>query len=144
MIYIADSNILISALIQPSGIVGDIVLRKLPALELSAPHYLLTEVQSKKAKIIKATGYKQDEFLELLFILVKRIEFLDEEIIPDQIWQHAYALTKDIDEKDTPYVALALFTNRKLWTGDKKLVKGLRKKFFELLIETHELSRLLQ
>jgi len=142
MIYVADSNIIISAIIHPSGTIGDLILRKFRPYELAALHYLLTEIQSKKSKILKATGYSEEEFLELLLIITKRIEFIDEEIIPDDVWSKAHEFAKAVDEKDTPYIALVLFTNIKLWTGDKKLIKGLRKKGFELVIDTEELTSL--
>jgi len=45
-------------------------------------------------------------------------------------------LCKDIDESDTPFVALTIELKALLWTGDKKLKEGLKKKgfisFFEL------------
>lgn len=42
----------------------------------------------------------------------------------------AYRLVKDVDEKDIIYVALTIEMNGLLWTGDKKLIKGLQKKGF--------------
>jgi len=37
-------------------------------------------------------------------------------------------LTKNVDEFDTPFVALSLELASPLWTGDKKLIKGLKQK----------------
>ena len=42
--------------------------------------------------------------------------------------QKAFDLCKNIDEKDTIYVALTLELRGGLWTGDKKLINGLEKK----------------
>ena len=48
---------------------------------------------------------------------------------------------KNADERDDHYVALALHLRCPLWTGDKKLVTGLRKKGFELVMTTEELRK---
>lgn len=48
-----------------------------------------------------------------------------------------YDLCKDVDIKDTPFVALAIELGPSLWTGDKKLKEGLKQKGFDnfLLID---------
>lgn len=53
----------------------------------------------------------------------------------------AFELIHDIDLKDLLFVALAIQYNCKLWTGDKKLIKGLRNKGFDQVIDTSELRR---
>ena len=53
----------------------------------------------------------------------------------------AYQLTFDIDEKDTPFIATTISLNSILWTGDKKLITGLRKKGFNDIINTRELLK---
>jgi predicted nucleic acid-binding protein len=45
----------------------------------------------------------------------------------------------EIDEKDIPFVALAMDTNAHLWTGDKKLIKGLYDKEFNGVLITDTL-----
>ncbi|WP_322744651.1 PIN domain-containing protein [Cuspidothrix issatschenkoi] len=42
---------------------------------------------------------------------------------------------KDIDESDTPHVALTLQLEGLLWTGDKKLKEGLIIKGFDKFFE---------
>lgn len=69
--------------------------------------------------------------------------FISEIQIEEKYWKQAYELLKDIDEKDTPYIAYALKFKCKLWTGDKKLVNGLKKKNRSLTISTNELYELL-
>lgn len=59
---------------------------------------------------------------------------INEEIIPCQIFQKAQSLCSDVDEKDTPFVAMSLFLDAPLITGDKKLIKGLKEKGFEKII----------
>ena len=56
--------------------------------------------------------------------------------IPEKIWEQAEDLVKDIDIKDTPYIAFALFYKCKIWSGDKALGKGLERKGFKNIIFT--------
>ena len=39
------------------------------------------------------------------------------------------------DEKDTPFIALAIHLNARLWTEDDELKKGLRAKKFNLFFD---------
>jgi predicted nucleic acid-binding protein len=43
---------------------------------------------------------------------------------------------------DIAFVALSLFLDIKLWTGDKQLIGGLTKKGFKNIITTHEMLQL--
>lgn len=52
-----------------------------------------------------------------------------------------YDLVKGIDERDDHYVALALHLDLPLLTGDKKLITGLRRRGFKLVITSEELRK---
>jgi len=78
--------------------------------------------------------------IETLVLLT--INFVSEEKISDSSWRQAILLTKDIDEDDTPFIALAIEPDAKLWTGDKILSKGLVKKGVNLIVTTGELKKL--
>ena len=60
--------------------------------------------------------------------LLSRVEFVSETSIPIGTWMEAYRLCRDVDEKDTPYVALALYAKAEIWTDDRELKDGLRAK----------------
>jgi predicted nucleic acid-binding protein len=64
-------------------------------------------------------------------------------MIPKDVIDEAYKLTFDIDEKDTIFVAMGMHFEQKLWSGDKALVEGLRKKGYNELILTNELVEML-
>ncbi len=49
---------------------------------------------------------------------------------------------KDIDQFDSPFVALTIELGGTLWTGDKKLKKGLGQAGFQEVIETQNLVKL--
>ena len=75
-------------------------------------------------------------------MVLSTINFVFEESISEQSWVRAFALTKEIDEDDTPFIALGIELNAKLWTGDKILSKGLAKKGSDIIIKTADLKKL--
>jgi predicted nucleic acid-binding protein len=62
--------------------------------------------------------------------ITERIHFVNEGLVTLESKQQAYDLCHDVDEKDTPYVALAIELRAGLWTGDNKLRPGLEEKGF--------------
>lgn len=62
--------------------------------------------------------------------IIEKIQFIPIDFINIDNRQQAYDLCKDIDIKDTPFIALAIDLQIPLWTGDKKLKEGLRLKGF--------------
>ncbi len=72
-------------------------------------------------------------------ILLKRITLYKEDLITLNNRTAAYSLCQDIDESDTPHVALTLELEGLLWTGDKKLKEGLRRKGFNQFFELSSL-----
>jgi len=143
MNLIIDSNIIISALISPNGIISNIMFNKLKKVEFFAPNYLFHEIISKQEKIVKITGYSNENFFELLHLLTKKIDFIDETLISEDTLKKAYKYTSSVDPKDTYYVALALQMKLKIWTGDKKLIKGIRDKGFKNILDTKELLEII-
>ena len=55
-------------------------------------------------------------------------------------YKNAYDLCKDIDPNYTPFVALTIFLNATLLTGDKILVKGLKEKGFDQITSLNEVQ----
>ena len=144
MNFVVDANIVISVLISPTGVTAKVFFQHLSSSILYAPHYLLTELYDKKPKIMKVTGYSSEQYMDLLHYISRKIEFIEEEIIPESIRLNAFELVKGIDEGDTPYVALAQYLQLKIWTGDKELTKGLAKKGFDMCITTHHIAETLK
>ena len=79
---------------------------------------------------MKFTKAPEATVYEYLHEILKRINFVNMEIISDKNLKEAYELCRGIDENDTPVVALALELNALLWTGDEKLKEGLKRKGF--------------
>jgi len=82
-----------------------------------------------------AARVPEAELLEALYSLVSRLEFVNEANIPVGTWVEAYQLCRGIDEKDTPYVALTLHMDGRLWTDDGQLKVALRTKGFDRFFE---------
>lgn len=73
--------------------------------------------------------------LECRYELLERVHFIEEGGISLGTWIEAHRLCRDVDVKDTPFVALALILDARLWTGDRDLKAGLRAKAFDLFYE---------
>ncbi|WP_262891499.1 PIN domain-containing protein [Cruoricaptor ignavus] len=54
------------------------------------------------------------------------MNLISEDLISLENWKRAHHLLKEIDEDDTPFLALALELNTKIWTGDKRLLTELQ------------------
>lgn len=95
-----------------------------------APSFVFIEVFDKKEKLLKHSRLSETELLELLHRIFQQINFISETTLSMENKKEAYEYCKDIDEDDTPIVALALELEAEIWSGDEKLRKGLQKKGF--------------
>lgn len=144
MDIVIDSNILFSALLKPDGKLAEIILNPAFSLSKYTCHFLYVEIFKYKEKILKFSKLDEEALLEVLYRLIKKIEFISEETIDVTVWQQAQLLTVSVDPKDTPFVALALSLNAQLWTGDRKLLTALRTNGFEQVLDTEDLLNYLK
>ena len=144
MIIIVDTNILISALLNPNSSVGEMLMRGLVNVPKYSCYFLFVEVFDKKEKIIKYARMEEAKVLELLLLTLKKIQFFNENQISAANKEQARQLTEDIDVKDVSFVALAIELNAKLWTGDKKLYKGLKVKGFDDVVNLSDLREIMK
>lgn len=144
MKIIVDSNIVYSAVLNTQSTIGDILLNAGTLVEFYTCEYLREEIDNHQHEILKLTGYEGSELNEVLFKMYNRLTFFTEALIPFEYWQQAAQLVRDIDMDDIAFVALSLFLDTKLWTGDKRLREGLIQKGFTNCITTQEILDLLR
>jgi len=136
---IVDSNIIFSTILNINSRIAQILLTGNEFYEFYSPKYSRNEIWEHKEKIQKIGKLSSDEFLEVYEMVLKNITILDHSIVPKEKYQQSFELCEDIDPADTPFVAFSLFLNCKIWTGDKKLINGLKKKNFQEIITTDDL-----
>jgi len=106
-----------------------------------APELLKDELKRYASKIASYTKLDPKTLTQIEALVLSSINFVPEESISEQSWIEAFELTKDIDEDDTPFIALAIELRAKLWTGDKVLLKGLVKKGANVVIMTSDIEK---
>jgi len=116
MRVVVDTNILFSALLAEASRLRDILLES--EHQFYAPNYLFVELFRYKDKIEKVGKLQEDDLLTYLQMMLEKIHFIQINLINDTNRQTAYDLCKDIDIKDTVFVALCLELDAYLWTGD--------------------------
>ena len=142
MIIVVDTNIVISALITPNSRLARLLTHHSFSAKRITGHILLTEVTEHISKIIKASKRSNESVTNDLYAYLQYLTIYDETIIEPKYWQEADRLTKDVDSDDIIFVALALQTGGLLWTGDKKLANHLKSMGFDRVVNTEELSQM--
>jgi predicted nucleic acid-binding protein len=104
-------------------------------VEFFAPFFLLAELFEHKEQILEASKLSEADIVDAFHQFIETISFIREATIPLRTWLEAHRLCRDVDADDTPYVALTLHLDAKLWTYDVVLKAGLRAKGFDAFFE---------
>ena len=139
MKIIVDTNIVFSAILNSRGKIGELLLNKPSEVQYLSPRFLLEELTRHSEKIIGLTNFSKIEYEEVKAYVIQHIEFVDPDEISSENWVKASDMIGEIDDKDIPFVALALEAEAFLWTGDKKLIKGLHYKKYNAVLITDTL-----
>ena len=123
-----DTNILFSALLRSRSRFSDILLQ--PEHSFYVCESVLVELFRHKEKILRLSRVADDDLARFYHILLRRVTVYKEDLISPARWREAHALCREVDEADTPHVALALELDGLLWTGDRVLREGLSKRGF--------------
>lgn len=142
MIFVVDSNIIFSAILNPNSKIGQILINGSKYFTFISVAQLQDEIENHEDKILKISGLDHYDFLSLYEFVKSKIKFIHHLLISDENFQKAEQLTHDIDLDDILFVGLSLQYNCNLWTGDKRLINGLREKGFKYLINTEEIFQI--
>lgn len=133
--FVIDANVLFSCLI--SG--RDHYLTFLTENHLFTTDFLFEELQIHQTIISRKTRLTAEQLQPFILAVFEQLTVVPNMVISTQNYYQAFMLCRDIDPKDTPYVALALQLDIPLLTRDKPLADGLRAKNFANVIILSEL-----
>jgi len=139
---IIDTNIIFSALLNSSGTIGDLIFNSDRFFDFYSCSYMNYEIDKHWVKLKSISKLTEHQLQVARFELFKKINFINEELIPKKQWLSAERIVKDIDVDDVDFVALTQFIKGYLWTGDKPLYNGLKENNFKKVLNTKELEEL--
>ncbi len=138
---VIDTNIVFSAILNPEGKLNDLLLNSSENYDFFSPTFIQSEISRKHAKLRKLSSLKSSEISFLKAMIFKNLTLIDSDLVRPTSWEKAFQLTHDVDEKDTPFIALAIDLNAIVLTGDKKLIKGITSKGFTRFTTVENLLR---
>ena len=106
------------------------------------PDFVFLEIEKYEDRIIKKTKL-QDTFKDFAREIFSEIIVIPKLAISKNSFIQALHFCEDIDEKDTPFLALSIELNIPLWTNDKPLLDGLQAKGYKNLISSDAIFSLL-
>ena len=136
---IIDSNIAFSAILNVNSRIGQIIISGYKYYDFYAPEYIRFEILEHQDKIKVIANLSDNEFLETYEMIIRNVTILNHSILPIKFYKQATRICNSIDIDDTVFVAFTEYTRGKLWTGDKRLIKGLKEKGYKRLITTDDL-----
>lgn len=128
---VVDTNILFSALLRDSSPFVRLLFQD--EHDFYICEYVIVELFKHKERLAKLSKLSEDELLRLLYRLLKRLTIYPERLIQPRFVAEAQKLCASVDVNDTMHVALTLAIGGRLWTGDRRLVNGLRHQGIDIL-----------
>jgi predicted nucleic acid-binding protein len=138
MKVVVDSNIVFSAILNTKSKIGQLIINGSQYFDFYTIGLLRDEVIKHKNKILTLTKYSADQFNTIFQLITSRIIFIDEILLTDGDISKAIELVAGIDPDDALYVALNNHLLAHLWTGDKRLINGLKKKGYSRVLTTDD------
>ena len=98
------------------------------------------EIEKHSNKLKRISGLSDNELNESRFKIYRKLFFINEELIPTRTWLASEKIAAEIDIDDSDFIALTKHLKGYLWTGDKELYTGLKRRDFKSVINTKELQ----
>jgi putative PIN family toxin of toxin-antitoxin system len=135
---VVDSNILFSALLK-EGQLAAFLTQKRDSIQFITSDYLVEEIHSHWYKLVELSSLSESQLNVAWSKLIKTLHFVNPQAIDPNVFAEAFRICKQVDEKDTIFVAIALDNQCNLLTGDKKLRNGLERQGYFICISIKEL-----
>ena len=139
---VVDTNIIISAILNPEGKIGELLMFSQKQFRFFAPNLVKTEITKHRLRLLQFSELSEMDFDNLRDLIFNCITFVSEEQIPFEYWHNALPIVRDVDMDDITFIVLTEFIEGKLWSGDKKLIKGIEQKGFTNYLSTEQIYRL--
>ncbi len=141
MRIVVDTNIVFSAILNTNSKISKIILQPKSKINFYSTEQLQYEIAEHWSKLKRLSKYTDIELHKTSTLIISKIKFISVQLIPRNVFIAAEMLTSTIDIDDTEFVALTEHIQGKLWTGDKELIRGLKKKNWEKIVSTDELYK---
>ncbi len=115
--FVIDANVLFSSLISGKSIYVEVF----SAQEFYSVDFAFVELNKYASTVLTKAKLPPEHLKEFSSRLFSTIRFIPLFLISEAIIQQAATLTRAVDIKDAPYLALALYLNVPLLTRDKPL-----------------------
>jgi len=119
MKLVVDTNIIISAIIKDS--LTRRILTHLDA-EMYTINFSEQEIKKYKSDILQKAEISEIALDFLLGKLKDRLSNIDDNVVALKM-EKAFGIMKEIDPKDSPFLAAALAINAEIWSDDKHFDK---------------------
>ncbi len=124
--YVIDANVLFSAFISGK----EVYTLLFSEYTIYVPDFTFLELEKYKQRILNKTKLTEDAFQEFVLRLLNNVTVIPNLLLSHASLTKAYELCREIDEKDTVYIAAALELDITLITSDKRLYSGLKARDF--------------
>lgn len=139
MKVVVDTNIVFSGMLNTNSRIADVLLRPKTEHTFYSTEQLRIEIEDHSDKLMTIAKYNEQEFRRIFSLFARKIRFVDRQLIPNRFYREALSLTEDVDVDDTEFVALTMYLEGKLWSGDRTLKKGLSSKGWDEFMSIDEL-----
>ena len=144
MKIVLDTNIIIRLFIKPDGFVAGFFYRVRNKHELFVSDFSFEEIAKHKSRLLKVSRLSERDFERIYAGIITNLSVVPIDIIPNSVFLKSFQYTSSVDMDDIPFVATALFLEGYLWSSDKKLVDGLRKHGFSLVLNNSDIRNLIR
>ncbi len=128
MRILVDTNIVFIAILNSNGLIGELLFNSEKQFDFYSSEFISNELNKYKTKLQNLTNMSVERIEFSIHQVLKNIYLISPEAISESHWEQAYKLAGGVDEDDTPFLATAISLEASIWTGDKKLISGLRAK----------------